>query len=323
MTSLTTIQPIRSIVLHIRSKDATQIDSNLNTNFEVDLLAPIAITPEEELHVFMSQAEIPYSFYCVSSDLNNNILKYDVDGTLTFPNQNYTPDELIRVMNDDTTFSSIFNTTYNRFTNKITITNNSGETKELNWTESTINKVLGFGSKTSDDSLSAGASSTSPDMVNLASVHSIMVHSSLSQANVLSTRSGNSTILQKISIDVNAYEIIYLNQDDFRTYSVSYQPVVDKISFRLTDQNNQLLNLNGINYEMSLIFNVYPKYTDRDANVLRQNIVQPPPTLVPNIQQPITREKTIDDTHPIEGKSEIEHDTQKVILDSLLDIQTQ
>ena len=99
----------------------------------------------------MSQAEIPYSFYCISSDLNNNILKYDVDGTLTFPNQNYTPDELIRVMNDDSTFSSIFNTTYNRFTNKITITNNSGETKELNWTESTINKVLGFGSKISDD----------------------------------------------------------------------------------------------------------------------------------------------------------------------------
>ena len=149
-----------------------------------------------------------------------------------------------------------------------------------------------------------------------------MVHSSLSQANVLSTRSGNSTILQKISIDVNAYGIIYLNQDDFRTYSVSYQPVVDKISFRLTDQNNQLLNLNGINFEMSLIFNVYPKYTDNDITN-RQNIITPPPTLMPNIQQPITREKTIDDTHPIVGKSEIEHDTQKVILDTLLDLQTE
>ena len=321
MSNINTIQPIRSIVLHIRSKDAIQIDNNLNTNFEVDLLAPIAITPLEELHIFLSQAEIPYSFYCVSSDLNNNILKYDVDGQLTFPNQNYTPDELIRIMNDDTSFSSIFNTTYNRFTNKITITNNSGETKEINWTESTINKVLGFGSKTSDDSLSDGASTISPDMVNLASVHSIMVHSSLSQANVLSTRSGNSTILQKISIDVNAYGIIYLNQDDFRTYSVSYQPVVDKISFRLTDQNNQLLNLNGINFEMSLIFNVYPKYTDNDITN-RQNIITPPPTVMPNIQQPITREKTIDDTHPIVGKSEIEHDTQKVILDTLLDLQT-
>ena len=257
MTSINTIQPIRSIVLHIRSKDAIQIDDNLNTNFEVDLTAPIIINPDEEIHVFLSQAEIPYSFYCVSSDLNNNVLKYDEDGTLTFPNQNYTPNELIRVMNDDSTFSSLFNTTYNRFTNKITITNISGSTNTLNWTESTINKVIGFGSKTSDDSVANGASVSSQDMVNLATVHSIMVHSSLSQANVLSTRSGNSTILQKISIDVNAYDIIYLNQDDFRTYSVSYQPVVDKISFRLTDQNNQLLNLNNINYEMSLIFNIY------------------------------------------------------------------
>ena len=314
-----TIQPISSTVLHIRSKDANMLDDNLNTHFNIQLQQPIQISQENECHVFISQAEIPYSFYCVSSDLNNNILKYDVDGTLTFPNQNYTPDELIRIMNDDTNFSSIFNTTYNRFTNKITITNNSGETKELNWTESTINKVLGFGSKTSDDSLSAGASSTSVDMVNLATVHSILVHSNISQANVLSTRSGNSTILQKISIDVNAYDIVYLNNNDFRTYSVSYAPVIDSITFRLTDQNNQNLNLNNINYEMSLIFNIYPKYTNKETN--RQNIITPPPTGLPNIQLPITRENDINSTHPIDGLSEIEHDSNKIILDSLLELQ--
>ena len=320
--NINTIQPISSTVLHIRSKDATMLDDNLNTHFNIQLQQPIQISQENECHIFISQAEIPYSFYCISSDLNNNVLKYDVDGTLTFPNQNYTPDELIRVMNDDTTFSSIFNTTYNRFTNKITITNNSGETKELNWTESTINKVLGFGSKTSDDSLTSGSSVSSPDMVNLATVHSILVHSNISQANVLSTRSGNSTILQKISIDVNAYDIIYLNNNDFRTYSVSYAPVIDNITFRLTDQNNQNLNLNNINYEMSIIFNIYPKYTDEQNNrTRRQNIITPPPTQIPNIQLPITRENDINSTHPIEGLSQIEHDSNKIILDSLLELQ--
>ena len=165
-----------------------------------------------------------------------------------------------------------------------------------------------------------------------------MVHSSLSQANVLSTRSGNSTILQKISIDVNSYSIIYLNQDDFRTTNISFQPVVDKITFKLTDQNNNLLNLNGINYEMSMIFNIYPRYTDvppylyagnidnkRNRNAPqfnRQNIIAPPPTLLPNMQRPITRpEPDIDDTHPIEGMTELEHDSKALILDTLLNLQ--
>ena len=154
-------------------------------------------------------------------------------------------------------------------------------------------------------------------MVNLATVHSIMVHSNLSMANVLSTRSGNSTILQKISIDVNGYNIIYLNQDDYRTNTVTSQPVIDSINMKLTDQNNNLLNLNNLNYEMSVIFNIYPKYRDN------RNIIAPAPTpIIPSNIQPITRiEPTIDDTHPIVGMSEIEHDTQKIILDTLLELQ--
>ena len=340
MSSLTTIQPIRSIILHIRSKDAVMLDDDLNTHFEVNLKAPISIEPTEELHCFLSQAEIPYSFYCVSSDLDNNLLVYNDIETLTFPNQNYNPDELINTMNNDSSFNAKFTSTYNRFTNKITITNTTGTNQVINWTTSTINKILGFGSKTSDDTIAGSGTTISPDMVNLASVHSIMVHSSLSSANVLSTRSGNSTILQKISIDVNAYSIIYLNQDDFRTTNVSFQPVVDKITFKLTDQNNNLLNLNGINYEMSMIFNVYPKYNDvppyqysgnmdnkRNRNTPqfnRQNIIAPPPTLLPNIQRPLTRpeQQDIDSTHPVEGVSEIEHDSNEIILDTLLNIQS-
>jgi hypothetical protein len=41
----------------------------------------------------------------------------------------------------------------------------------------------------------------------------------------------------------------------------------------------------------------------------------------PNISTPLTRPeppKTIDDTHPIEGLTEIEDDSKKIILDELL-----
>ena len=68
------IQPINSIVLHIRSKDAEQITPGFNTHFRVALKDPIHVEPTEEVHVFMSSAEIPYSFYPISGELNNNTL---------------------------------------------------------------------------------------------------------------------------------------------------------------------------------------------------------------------------------------------------------
>lgn len=328
------IQPIKSIVLHIRSKDAEQITNGFNTHFRVSLKDPIHIEPTEEVHVFMSSAEIPYSFYPISQELSNNTLYYNTNSVLTLPSQNYTPSELLRQINLNTNFSDLFTTTYNKFTNKITILNKTNQTQVINWTLSNLNKILGFESKTADDTLLSNESTTSPDMLNLASVHSIIIHSSLSQANVLSTRAGNSTTLQKMSVDVNAYQIIYLNEDDFRTYSVTNQPVIDLIEFRLTDQNNNLLQLNNLSFEMSLIFNTYPKYNDTPPyqysgmnqqqleNRQRRNIIQQNPlSMPPNISTPLTRAeppKTIDDTHPIEGLTEIEDDSKKIILDELL-----
>ena len=70
------LQPIRSTVLHIRSKDASQLISGFNTDFSVNLINPINVGKNEEVHISMMSAEIPYSFYNLSSDLNNIILKY-------------------------------------------------------------------------------------------------------------------------------------------------------------------------------------------------------------------------------------------------------
>jgi hypothetical protein len=104
------IQPINSIVLHIRSKDAEQLTTGFNTHFRVSLKDPIHVEPTEEVHVFMSSAEIPYSFYPISGELNNNTLYYNTSSVLTLPSQNYTPTELIRQINLNTNFSDLFTT---------------------------------------------------------------------------------------------------------------------------------------------------------------------------------------------------------------------
>ena len=151
----------------------------------------------------------------------------------------------------------------------------------------------------------------------------------MATGNVLSTRAGNSTTLQKISVDVNSNGIIYLNQSDFRQISVSQVNVIDNINFRITDQNDNLLQLNNVNFEISFIFNIYSKYTPDDNDNNRRSLMNTVNQAINNIptqnmilNQPVLNQNNtdIDSTHPIENKTEIEHKADRLVLDNLLDI---
>ena len=113
-----TIQSIRSTILHIRSKDAQQLQDGYNSNFIVNLAQEIEIDPDQECHVSISSVELPYSFYNISSEIQNNILYYN-STNITFTNQNYNIQNLVDFFNNDTAFSALFLTTFNRQTLKI------------------------------------------------------------------------------------------------------------------------------------------------------------------------------------------------------------
>ena len=323
------IQPINSIVLHVRSKDANQNVSGYNTDFNVNLLAPIISKSDEEIHISIMSAEIPYSFYNISSELENNTLIYDTNQTLTFDSQDYSIDDVVDFFNDNSAFFAIFTTTYDEKKNKITFTNKTSDTHTIDLNISNINKVIGFDEDDTSRTITAGSTLTSDYVCNMATVHSIFIKSSMATGNVLSTRAGNSTTLQKISVDVNSNGIIYLNQSDFRQISVSQVNVIDNINFRITDQNDNLLQLNNVNFEISFIFNIYSKYTPDDNDNNRRSLMNTVNQAINNIptqnmilNQPVLNQNNtdIDSTHPIENKTEIEHKADRLVLDNLLDI---
>jgi len=307
----------------VRSKDATQLQTSLNTNFEVQLVSAIECGQDEEIHAQMISAEIPYSCYNISPAVKNDTIVYDTNQTFTFEPKNYDTKELLRVMNDDTTFP--FSVTRDKYTNKLTFTNNTPDSHTINWTSSLANKLLGFG-EASDETIVAGATTTSPGMVDLATVHSFFIKSDLASGNVLSTRAGNSTTLQKISVDTNGFGIVYLNQQDYRTVSVLQKPSISNIVFRLTDQNDNLLDLNDINYEFSIqfmIFKIPSLEGRRRGEAPRQPIIQQPnpqPMVAGNDVEIVEEEKiTADDTHPVKGKTNIEKEAERTILDHIID----
>ena len=320
------IQAKRSVILHCRSKDANQLTDGYNTNFNINLVNPILLTENEEVHISVMSAEIPYSFYNVSAELDNNKLVYNDTVTLTLTSQDYSIDELVDFFESNSAFKAIFTTTYDTQKNKLSFKNTTSSSHKINLSLSNVNKEIGFSELDTDRTVAAGATLTSDFVCNLATVHSIFVKSSLSTANVLSTRAGNSTTLQKISVDVNSGGIIYMNEGDFRQTTVSQVPVIDHISFSITDQNNRLLQLNNVNYEISFLFEIFPKYQELN-NRRRDVITQRSPAIsIPTQQNNIIRtddddlQFNIDDTHPIENKTEAKHKADRIVLDTLLDI---
>lgn len=315
-------QPIRTTILHVRSKDAQQLSTSLNTNFEVNLVSAIECGADEEIHAQMISAEIPYSCYNISPAVNNNTIVYDSNQTFTFPAKNYDPKELLRVINDDATIP--FTVTRDKYTNKLTFTNNTPDSHTINWTSSLANKLLGYG-EASDETIASGATTTSPGMLDLATIHSFFIKSDLASGNVLSTRAGNSTTLQKISVDTNGFGIVYLNQQDYRTVSVLQKPSISNIVFRITDQNDFLLDLNDINYEFSIQFMIYKipvKEQGRRVGEPRQPIIQQPnpqPLVSGNDVEIVEEKITADDTHVVEGKTQIEKEAERTILDHIID----
>lgn len=306
-------------VLHVRSKDASQLDDVYNTNFTVNLKQPLQAAANQEIHVSLISCEIPHCFYCISSYLKNNTIAYAESSVLTLPNQNYDIDELLRVINVDGEFP--FTASYNAYSNKMKLTNNESTTQTIRWNSSLATKLLGF--EDGIVNVPAGGHIESDNVVDLATVHSIFVRSDLSSGNVQSTSHGNSTILQKISVDCNPWNVIYFNAQDHVTTSVISKTVIDHITFRLTDQNDNLLHLNQVNYEFALKFEIVDRILKHD------NVSEPTnPILAPqdlggqsgtNELPPKEGEGSLDDTHAVRGKSQIEHVGEQIVIDALID----
>ncbi len=336
MTDMTLMRPISSHIVHIRSKDATQLTAGYNSHFKFLLEDPIKINQGEQINITMSSGEFPYSFYNVSSDVNNRGIIIDDGGIeFNFGNGNYSIYELRDVINASSGALK-FSATFDVRTMKLTLTNTDTVSHTINWGQSTAAKMMGFDNNPdNDDVVAAGNSTTSDFVVNMCSVHSLMVRSNIATGNVQSTTHSNSTILQKISIDQNGFAMIYLNQDDYRTTNITQQPQIDQIEIKITDQNNNLIQFNNVNYEMSLIFQVYEKVVDykhsgsaNDRRAVRQRIMNriadagAVAPFTPPAQEPEGEiVDNIDDTHPVVGKSDLEDKTEHTILNQLLDMQ--
>lgn len=302
----TSILPKRTTILHVRSKDADK--NGLNTDINMILKNPVLTNNNEVCIIQVVSAEIPYSFYNLSSNLDNNVLYYD-SSSYDLGSSNYNINRLTDVLNTNLPVT----VTWSKNTYKMTFNNTTSSSFTLKFSEcKKLAQVLGF--QPTDLTIAAGNSSSSSGIIDLATVHSLFIKSNISTGNVLSTRLGSSSILQKISCDINFGSIIYLNNDDHIQRTLTTANIIDSINLRITDQNDDLLDLNGVNYEMALLFSVYDTVND---TVINQDRPDRRNEVDAAVEQP---GRDIDDSHVIEDETEVEQVVKTTLGDHLLDI---
>ena len=275
------------LYFNIRSKECQQ--NTNNADLIVSLPFSIDLADDEWLQIEVISAEIPLSFYNISSALQNNTFNYSkIPGgnvSLIIPNGNYTVDSIMSTING---LQNDFTMSYSDVFNKFLITLKAPITAVMFvYSASDYTQQL-FGITASRQITS---SSFLDGVCNLASVHSILVRSSLNSGNSASTSQSNNDIIQKISLDVNYGGMIILNQNSVIRKNIIKSGSIRQFYLKLTEQNQKILDLNSCNWEMSLLFTkikhemntVSPEQQERRTN----NYIQPTPPQ-PSTPSPIT-----------------------------------
>jgi hypothetical protein len=243
------------ITFNIRSRECAQVGS-LNTDIIVNMPLSIVIPEDSICEMSLVSAEIPLSFYNISSDLINNVFSYYISGNptlqnITIPDGNYTVDTLMLEINDSQgDFSLTYDDTFNKFF--VTLISPAYDLILLYDVNNFNNQI--FGISQNQLFISSGYMT---GVVNLASVHSLQIRTSLNTGSTISTSNPNSNVCQKIPLQVNAYGIIIHNtSNNYIQKSYIKAGSIKTFSLQITEQNNKLINLLGCVYELSFLFKI-------------------------------------------------------------------
>ena len=236
---------INSIQIFLNSRYATEAVGD-NTANCIYYLPVIEIPDGHQIYLSLQNANIPYSFYSITSFDNTFIFGLVAGPATTYYVQpgNYTITQLIGVI--QAAMGASYTITYSSITSKILITHASSNFIIY---ASTFNHIIGF-SKTSNTT-SAANLLNGRDCVNLNQIRAINVEINFPTYNVNIAQPYNQNILAIIPVYVAPFSIItYTNTNNFRTNL--YVNKLDQIQIRLLDNENRLIDMNGIQYQMTL-----------------------------------------------------------------------
>ena len=293
-----------SYMVHVRSKDCRELTTGFNTDLQVNLDAEIKKRDQrQDIHISLSSAEIPVSYYAFSGNLDNLNIYVDNSPSLVIAEGNYDIYELVDLITNDATFP--YSATYDENKGKITLTNTDASTHIINFSQTKsrgLSKALGFDRE--DETVSSGGSTTSDGVINLQTVHTIFLYTDLGTSNVITTENGNyESILDKIVVNVNPFEIIHYNPYMTAPFTtVLTNEAISNFRLSLRDQNGRLLQMNDVRFELSLLVEIHNNDTNdlpkAPPRARRSLVSSEREQIVENIEQQPTQSQPIP-TRPV------------------------
>lgn len=236
-----------TLQIHLSSKDAMYFDGSIS-NCEWSL--PLIEVPQQhQIYVSVQHAVIPYSFYNI--DQYNNRLDYkinDVSTTLFINYGNYNPYTLITFLQSNIPYMTI---TYSTITNKFTFQHAYYDFDILK--TSTCQGLLGISMQITVSSNNRILTST--NCINLQSHMCICLATNLTTGHINNSSKYHNNILCSIPIQGNPFSMIsYTNLNNLK--SNLFNNNINTIQIRLLDQNNNLLELNGCHWSVTIQLDV-------------------------------------------------------------------
>ena len=240
---------MESIQIYLNSQMA---DKYFNGISDCEYNLPLIEIPDG-FHIYLSVVSclIPYSFYNINT--SNNVLQYSFDGinltTLTIPIGNYNVNSLLSILKSN--ISPTFTISYDNVKNKFTFTHPINNFMFMS--SSTCLQILGFNNNMTISSTSLTL--TSVNCVNVYSIRTVQVNSNLITYNINKVQKNNFCILCSVPITCTPFSLIeYINRTNFKTNLFLNR--ISKIKIKLTDDNGNLIDLNGCHYSLTLQLDV-------------------------------------------------------------------
>lgn len=257
-----------SLVLHLNTQGGNSIPLNgsYRSKVQYDLRNYINFGQDETIEyvtLSMPYAVITNSNYIVNEF--NNVLNFTYGGLTTeyrIPEGNYTITSFISQLQATSIPTIYFTITYSTVTNKITITTTTtfqslypGSTWGFT-SPCTCDYIFGF----SDSFLTTNTSITMPRSMNFLPIPRFIIHCNLLNNGLMLTTNSNVGACDILGSVPNVAklnsQIIYENYGgEFLIKSLTSN--VTSIIISITDDNNNLINFNGLASYMVLRFNIF------------------------------------------------------------------
>jgi len=298
-----------SKVMYLDSRDGTQIGTG--TEFSYVFEDALVTREDEGMLVSLLSATIPYSFYNIRAGVNDG-MKFTVatlsggsssDQSFTIDAGNYTATSLrttlATLMTAECTDAGLATAVvvdYDRIIQKFkfsTVTADRRITLDFLAEPNSFHVELGFAG-TSNPEFTTSTDLTSTNVIDInGSIHAVHIRTDLPTLAVFDSQSGKaSDILAKVTLNTNPGGIIFHDPRDTKHESLLRSSNVKGLRIRLTDERDRVLSLNGLHFQVGILFRfVSLKDADplQDLRRLLEKVSVPSPEIKQKMRRKVYR----------------------------------